>query len=231
MASRLQIRRDSAANWASANPVLAQGELGVELDTNKFKVGNGTSDWNSLPYLISTSDYISGVPSSVDNEIALFSGTGGKTLKRATTSGVLKASSGVLSAATAGTDYVAPGTSSTFTAAQAFNGQVTLKEVKDTVFTITDTAGFQIDPANGSIQTVTLGASRTPAATNFEAGQCVLLGIDDGAAYSITWTTVAPTWVKAGGTASAPTLATTGYTWILLWKVGTTIYASEVGKP
>lgn len=46
--------------------------------------------------------------SSVDSEIALFSGTGGKTFKRASTSGVLKATSGVLSAATAGTDYLAP---------------------------------------------------------------------------------------------------------------------------
>jgi hypothetical protein len=115
--------------------------------------------------------------------------------------------------------------------AQSFTAQQTFKEVKDTVHTITDGAAFEIDPANGSIQVVTLGASRTPAATNFEAGQVVLLGIDDGSAYTITWSTVNPTWVKAGGTASAPTLATTGYTWIMLWKVGSTIYASEVGKP
>lgn len=114
---------------------------------------------------------------------------------------------------------------------QTWTAQQTFKELKDTVHTITDGAAFEIDPANGSIQVVTLGASRTPAATNFEAGQVVLLGIDDGTAYTITWTTVNPTWVKAGGTASAPTLATTGYTWILLWKVGSTIYASEVGKP
>lgn len=115
--------------------------------------------------------------------------------------------------------------------AQSWTAQQTFKELKDTVHTITDGAAFEIDPANGSIQTVTLGASRTPAATNFEAGQIVLLGIDDGTAYSITWTTVAVTWVKAGGTASAPTLATTGYTWVLLWKVNSTIYGIEVGKP
>jgi hypothetical protein len=141
--------------------------------------------------------------------------------------GVLKntTGTGVPSIAVAGTDYVAPGTATTFTAQQTF------KEVKDTVFTITDAAAFEIDPANGSIQTVTLGASRTPAATNFEAGQVVLLGINDGTAYTITWTTVAPTWVKPGGTASAPTLATTGFTWVMLWKIGSTLYASEVGKP
>jgi len=115
--------------------------------------------------------------------------------------------------------------------AQTFTAQQTFQELKDTVYTITDGAAFEIDPANGSIQTVTLGANRTPAATNFEAGQCVLLGIDDGTAYTITWTTVAVTWVKAGGTASAPTLATTGFTWVLLWKVGSTIYGSVVGSP
>jgi hypothetical protein len=170
-------------------------------------------------------DKVEGQAASIDSEIALFSGTGGKTIKRATTTGVLKATSGVIAAATAGTDYVAPGTATTFTAQQTF------KELKDTVYTITDGAAFEIDPANGSIQVVTLGASRTPAATNFEAGQTVLLGIDDGSTYSLTWTTVNPTWVKVGGTASAPTLATSGYTWLLLWKVGSTIYGTEVGKP
>lgn len=101
----------------------------------------------------------------------------------------------------------------------------TITGTKETVFTITDTAGFQIDPANGGIQMVTLGANRTPAATNFTAGQSVTLLINDGASYTITWTTVNPTWV--GG--SAPTLATTGYTVIELWKVGTTIYGAYVG--
>jgi len=51
---------------------------------------------------------VTGQASSVDNEIALFSGTGGKTIKRATTTGVLKASSGVIAAAVSGTDYAPP---------------------------------------------------------------------------------------------------------------------------
>lgn len=50
MADRIQIRRDTAANWTSSNPVLADGEIGWERDTNQFKVGNGTTDWNSLSY-------------------------------------------------------------------------------------------------------------------------------------------------------------------------------------
>lgn len=56
----------------------------------------------------SAEDHIAGPSTSVDSEIALFSGTGGATLKRASTTGILKASSGVIAAAVAGTDYVAP---------------------------------------------------------------------------------------------------------------------------
>jgi len=52
---------------------------------------------------------VTGPVASVDNEIALFSGTGGKTIKRATTTGLLKAASGVIAQAVAGTDYYNPG--------------------------------------------------------------------------------------------------------------------------
>jgi hypothetical protein len=50
MAVTIQWRRDTAANWATANPILAQGEPAVELDTKKFKIGDGTTAWNSLAY-------------------------------------------------------------------------------------------------------------------------------------------------------------------------------------
>jgi hypothetical protein len=107
---------------------------------------------------------------------------------------------------------------------QTLSGK-TLTGTKETVFTITDGAAFEIDPANGGIQTITLGASRTPAATNFTAGQSVTLMINDGTAFTITWTTVGVVWV--GGV--APTLATTGFTVIELWKVSSTIYGAFVG--
>lgn len=47
---RFQLRRDSAAAWASANPVLADGEPGIERDTRRQKIGDGVTAWNSLPY-------------------------------------------------------------------------------------------------------------------------------------------------------------------------------------
>ena len=58
MADIIQIRRDTAANWTSANPTLAQGELGAETDTDKIKIGDGSTAWSSLAYLIDTGGYV-----------------------------------------------------------------------------------------------------------------------------------------------------------------------------
>lgn len=95
------------------------------------------------------------------------------------------------------------------------------------VFAITDGATVNLDPNNGSIQTWTLGASRTPDQANWAAGQSITLMVDDGSAYTITWTTLAPVWVTDGG--AAPTLNTSGFTTIALWKVGSAIYGARVG--
>ena len=93
------------------------------------------------------------------------------------------------------------------------------------VYAVVDGASVDINPANGGIQTWTLGANRTPTATSFAAGQAVTLMIADGTAYAVTWTTIGVSWV--GGT--APTLPTTGYGVIELWKVGSTVYGAYVG--
>ena len=50
MANRIQLRRDGAQQWANVNPILAQGELGIEIDTSRLKVGDGVTAWNSLKY-------------------------------------------------------------------------------------------------------------------------------------------------------------------------------------
>jgi hypothetical protein len=52
MATRIKLRRDTAANWTSANPILAEGEPGLELDTNKIKYGDGTTRWVALDYAV-----------------------------------------------------------------------------------------------------------------------------------------------------------------------------------
>ncbi len=51
MAQRIQVRRGTAAAWTTANPILAEGELGFETDTLKLKAGNGLTAWNALAYI------------------------------------------------------------------------------------------------------------------------------------------------------------------------------------
>jgi len=58
MADMIQIRRDTASNWTTANPILAQGEMGAETDTSKIKIGDGVTAWASVPYLIDAGDYL-----------------------------------------------------------------------------------------------------------------------------------------------------------------------------
>lgn len=84
-----------------------------------------------------------------------------------------------------------------------------------------------LSPANGSIQTWALTASSTPTSGTWNSGQSITLLIDDGSAYTITWSSLNVTWKTNTGT--APALNTTGYTVVVLWKVGTTVYGARVG--
>lgn len=95
----------------------------------------------------------------------------------------------------------------------------------ETVFAVSGTTPA-LSPTNGTIQTWTLSGNSTPTAGTWSAGASMTIMIDDGTAFTVTWTSLPVTWV--GG--SAPTLATTGYTIIELWKVGTTIYGALVGN-
>jgi hypothetical protein len=93
--------------------------------------------------------------------------------------------------------------------------------IDETVYNLTGTA---LDPANGTIQYITLSANTT-FTDSIAEGESMTLMIDDGTAYTVTWPTT--TWVNNAG--AAPTLATTGYTVVVLWKVSTTLYGALVG--
>lgn len=47
---QLQFRRGTSARWSAVNPTLAAGEMGIESDTDLFKIGNGVTSWTALPY-------------------------------------------------------------------------------------------------------------------------------------------------------------------------------------
>lgn len=97
--------------------------------------------------------------------------------------------------------------------------------ITEDVFIITDAAAFAINPRNGSVQQVTLSASRTPTVTGWLSGDAVHLKIADGTAFTITWTTIGVVWL--GG--SAPTLATSGFSHVILWLDGAIYYGRYIG--
>lgn len=246
MATQIQVRRDTAANWATVNPTLAQGEIGLETNTAKIKIGTGSTAWNSLAYA-------GDVTLAANNAFTganTFTNATGQTFRQASTQDgvLLRGRAGgsssynvelVPTTLTASRTLTLPnvsdtvavlGTAQTFTAVQTLTDPAIIGTILEDVFTITDGAAFEVDPGNGSVQLITLGASRTPKATNFLAGESVTLMVDDGTAYTLTWTDT--TWGASGVTwvgGTAPTLATSGYTVIQFWKVGTKVYGARVG--
>ena len=95
------------------------------------------------------------------------------------------------------------------------------------IFALTDGATVDIDPANGSIQTLTLSSTgRTLTFTNMVNGEAITLMVNDGTAGTIT--TWNATFVNNSG--AAPTLSTTGFTVVSIWKVAGTVYAAVVGN-
>jgi hypothetical protein len=75
MPTKIQIRRGTATQWTTANPTLASGEWGLETNTGKVKLGNGTSNWTSLSYF--------GNLEALDNvgDVVITSATSGQVLK------------------------------------------------------------------------------------------------------------------------------------------------------
>jgi len=218
MADQIQLRRDTAANWTSSNPTLASGEIGLETDTDQFKVGDGTTAWASLGYGgIQGPQGIQGIqgiqgetgPTGPQGEQGIqgIQGIQGETGPQGpqgdpgevTADGVFTLTNKTL------VDPIITGT------------------VVEDVFALTGTTPA-LDPSNGSIQTWTLTGASTPT-DSFAAGEAITLLIDDGTAYTITWPTT--TWVNNAG--DAPTLATDAPTVIALWKVSTTLYGALVG--
>lgn len=120
MADKIQIRRDTAANWATQNPVLSQGELGAETDTSKIKMGDASSTWNQLGYLIDTGNYatstqlqtavndlVDSAPGALDtlNELAAALGDDPNFATTVTNAIATKATTSTLSAVATSGDY------------------------------------------------------------------------------------------------------------------------------
>jgi len=83
MATRMQQRRGTAAQWVSSNagdgPILNAGEIGWESDTNKFKIGDGVSYWDDLTYFVDATDVIASSLGAYlqDSDVGAISGVAG----------------------------------------------------------------------------------------------------------------------------------------------------------
>ncbi len=60
----IQIRSDTAANWTATNPMLLNGEIGLETDTGKAKIGNGAATWSTLAYRITPQTHTASRPTN-----------------------------------------------------------------------------------------------------------------------------------------------------------------------
>ena len=151
MADMIQIRRDTAANWTSANPILAQGELGAETDTSKIKIGDGTTAWASLSYLIDAGGYLTAAAI-------------GSTVQAYDATIVVDADIGSTVQAY-DADTTKNDVANTFTAAQTFGAGVVEKKVA--------IAASEIDLALGNYFTKTISGSTTFTIANTAASGSV----------------------------------------------------------
>lgn len=221
----------SAADWTTFNNK-GSGTVTSVTGTSPVVSSGGTTPAISMAaattsvsgYLTSTDwNTFNGKGSGTVTSITAGTGLSGGTI---TTSGTIAIDSTVATLTGTQTLTNKTLTSPTLTTATT-SGKFTFGgAIDETVYAVIDAAGVALSPSNGTIQTWTLGASRTPTAGTWDAGESITMMINDGTAYTITWTTLGVTWV--GG--SAPTLATTGSTVIELWKVGSTIYGALVGS-
>jgi hypothetical protein len=176
-------RRDTAANWTSVNPTLLAGEIGIESNTNKWKVGDGTTAWASLGYIPGLS--ISAYP-LVNADIASNAEIAVSKLADGTPRQLLQTD-----AAGTGVEWASnidvPGTLDV-TGAATFDGSVTVQgdlTVNGTTTTI-DTTNLAIEDKN-----IEIGKVATPTDVTADGGGITLKGSTDK---TINWVDATDAW-------------------------------------
>ena len=186
MAVQIQMRRDTASNWTSNNPTLAAGEWGLETDTDKFKIGNGSTAWNSLGY--------SSLPSNV---LPLAGGAmTGAITTNSTFDGRDVAADGVTA------DAALPRTGGAMTGAITTNSTFDGVDIatRDAVLTsTTTTANAALPKAGGTLSGAIVGADQIISApvlkdvgetcvANATSGSTDTIDLEDGNVHNVTLT-------------------------------------------
>ena len=201
MADIIQIRRDTAANWTSANPTLAQGELGIETDTLKIKAGTGSTAWTSLGYLIDTGGY-----AAYSDTTANFTGT----LQNGGSNVVVDTDIGSTVQAF-DADTTKNDVANTFTANQAVSAELIATSYNETFAAVTSSSNATtVNCEAGNVFSHTLTEATTftfsnPPASGTAFGFTLKIVQDASASgFAVTWP-AAVDWAAA----TAPTLTAT----------------------
>ena len=198
--TQIQVRRGTAAEWTSANPTLASGELGFETDTNKIKCGTGTTAWNSLPYLNNDGD-ITGV-------------TAGTGLSGGGTSGTVTVS--IDTSVTADLTTAQTLTNKTLSLPIITQPQATPTFSANAYTLVAGDAGDVLLASNGS----TAGTINIPtdATTDFAVGtQITILNVGSGL-ITVQAATSGTTTVRSTGASAAAPKCRAQYSAMTLWK-------------
>ena len=173
-------RTDTASNWSSSNPTLLSGELGIESDTGKVKVGDGSTAWSSLAYtsfggLPKTGGTMTG---AILGDNSTSASTPGYAFDGDANTGLLRTGADAVALVTGGTAAVSVDSSQNVILAANLT-------VNGTTTTI-DTQNLDVEDKN-----ITIGKVSTPSDTTADGGGITLKGASDK---TITWTDSTDSW-------------------------------------
>lgn len=166
----IQFRRGTAAQWTTANPVLANGEFGWESDTGEFKIGNGAATWTALAYWISDVAAHTHPANQISDATTI-----GKTILTAADATAVRTAIG------AGTSNLAIGT--TGTTAMAGNTTFSFSQITGTIGTaqLPPLAINKVDVVASQAAMLALTAERGDMAIRTDTGQTFVLATDSPA--------------------------------------------------
>lgn len=203
MAIVIQLRRDTAANWTTQNPILAEGEFGIETDTLELKFGNGVDTWTALPYFGGAVNSVNGETGTVvldTDDVSEGAANLYYTEGRVSANADVSANTAKLSGIEAGAEVNDPNTALT-NAVQTFT-----KAQRASITTLASATSITPDFAASNHFDLTLGTNATlENPTNAAAGQSGSIRVQQDGTGSRTLA-FGSNWVIAGGT--APDLST-----------------------